>query len=107
MYGPGMQVWQDINKGGPSMIFCGNFGEWDNLSNEVASLDFGANWNDRISSWETFNTGVGGPHAWKLCIGTNGGSTCTGYYTTSVYVSNVGTTFNDKISSIEDVRLTS
>lgn len=39
-YGPGLQVWQDINKGGPSMIFCGDHGRWDNLSNQVAGLDW-------------------------------------------------------------------
>jgi hypothetical protein len=102
-----MQVWQNTNKGGPSMIFCGNHGSWNNLSNEVAGLDWGANWNDRISSFETFNTSAAGPHAWRLCTNTSNSGTCTTWYTTSVYVSNVGSTFNDKISSIRDAILTS
>jgi hypothetical protein len=104
-YGPGMQIWQDINKGGASMIFCGNFGAWNDLSNQVAGLDFSANWNDRISSFEIFNTSVGGPHAWQLCTNSYEGGSCLGFYTTSVYVSYVGSTFNDKISSIRDARL--
>jgi hypothetical protein len=89
------------------MIFCGNHGHWDNLSSQVAGLDWGANWNDRISSFELFNTSAAGPHAWRLCTNASQGGTCTTWYTTSVYVSNVGSTFNDKISSIQDAILTS
>jgi hypothetical protein len=106
-YGPGIQVWQDINKGGPSMILCGNFGQWDNLSGLAENLDWWANWNDRISSFELFNTSTAGPHAWRLCTNANEGGSCMGWYTTSVYVSDVGSTYNDNISSIQDARLTS
>jgi hypothetical protein len=101
-FGPGIQVWQDINKGGPSMILCGNAGRWNNLSNLAENLDWFANWNDRISSFELFNTGAAGPHSWRLCIDANGGGSCMGPYSTSVYVSNVGSSYNDKISSVRD-----
>lgn len=101
-YGPGMQIWQDINKGGPSMILCGNHGYWDNLTDQVENLS-GANWNDRISSFEIFNTSAGRtPHNWRLCTDANEGGICSATYQTSVYVSNVGSTLNDRISSIYD-----
>ena len=101
-YGPGIQVWQDYNKGGPSMILCGKSGRWDNLSGLAENLDWWANWNDRISSFELFNTSAASPHSWRLCTNTSGGGSCMGPYSTSVYVSNVGSTYNDKISSIRD-----
>lgn len=54
---PGLQAWQDRNKNGPSVIFCSVVGSIyvANLSNVTTNLQFFANWNDRISSVETFN----------------------------------------------------
>jgi hypothetical protein len=104
-YGPGIQVWQDINKGGATMILCGTRGYWRNLGNLGEQLN-GGNWNDRISSFETFNTSVGGTHSFHLCNDANDSGTCTQYYSGSVYVANVGSTFNDKITSIFDAILT-
>ena len=108
-FGTGIQVWQDANKGGPTAIFCGtHFGRysstnyWDNLSYNADQLSNGANWNDRISSFEIFNTGDGGTHYIKFCQDTSGGGTCSATYTTSVYVSYVGNTLNDQITSIVD-----
>ena len=108
-FGTGIQVWQDASKGGPTAIFCGtHFGRynsnnyWDNLGKNADQLSYGANWNDRISSFEIFNTGDGGTHYIKFCTDTSGQGTCSGYYTTSLYVSYVGSTLNDRISSIVD-----
>jgi hypothetical protein len=56
---PGVKVWQDANKGGPHGIFCWTmYGPWinyQNLANFNYNLNWGANWNDRISSYTTFN----------------------------------------------------
>lgn len=57
---PGIQVWQDDKKGGPSFTACKGSHPtstiaYPNLSNVTTNLSFGANWNDRITSYETFN----------------------------------------------------
>lgn len=108
-FGTGIQVWQDANKGGPTAIFCGTHigsltdsSPYDNLSRLAEQLSWGANWNDRISSFEIFNTGDGGTHLIHFCIDADGHN-CTSSYNSSVYVAYVGNTFNDKISSIYDV----
>lgn len=54
---PGYDVWQDTNKGGPSARTCGiSSTTWrPNYSGWTTNLSFFANWNDRVSSVETFN----------------------------------------------------
>lgn len=54
---PGYDVWQDTNKGGPSARTCGTSSStWrPNYSDWTANLFFFANWNDRVSSVESFN----------------------------------------------------
>lgn len=59
--GPGMQVWENSNYSGGTWIVCavtGNFSDAD-LTNNTSGLGFFANWNDRISSYQTFNTPAG------------------------------------------------
>jgi hypothetical protein len=56
--GRGLTVWQDGNQGGPSATWCANsngVADIADLSTKTDNLFFGANWNDRISSWQTFN----------------------------------------------------
>ena len=58
---PGVQVWQDSNKGGPSMTLCmtssKRYIKVPKLSDRTDNLSFFANWDNRISSLETFNFG--------------------------------------------------
>jgi len=61
---PGVIFWQDVDFKGPSVTFCGGtppaFAFNDgNLSNNTYNLNFGANWNDRISSYKLFNWPAG------------------------------------------------
>jgi hypothetical protein len=104
-YGPGIQVWEDANKGGATMILCGTRGYWKDLWNLGESLN-GGRWADRLSSFETFNTNLGGSHAFRLCVDPNDSGSCYQSVGTQ-YVSYVGSALNDKISSIRDVILTS
>jgi hypothetical protein len=56
--GKGITVWQDANESGPSATWCANSNGQLNipdLSAKTDNLSFGANWNNRISSWQTFN----------------------------------------------------
>ena len=56
--GKGIQVWQDANENGPSAQWCANSNgvlDISDLSTKTDNLNFGANWNNRISSWQTFN----------------------------------------------------
>ena len=56
--GKGITVWQDANQGGPSATWCANSNgilDIPDLSQKTDNLLAGANWNDRISSWQTFN----------------------------------------------------
>lgn len=69
---PGIQVWQDDHHGGPSMILCtslyGPWTGWPNLGNYTTNLNFFANWNDRITSVQTFNNAG---HKFILYVDTN------------------------------------
>jgi hypothetical protein len=98
-YGPGIQVWEDVNKGGRTMILCGTRAYWSNLTNKREQLGL-SNWNDRVSSFETFNTSVGITNAFRLCTDANNAGTCW-LVVGSTYVANVGSTYNDRISSIK------
>lgn len=54
----GVQVWENPNKGGGTTIFCGGIGvsiRQPDLSTVTTGLGFLANWNNRISSYQTFN----------------------------------------------------
>lgn len=56
--GKGITVWQDSNQNGPSATWCANSNGVLNIPDlnlKTDNLSFGANWNDRISSWQTFN----------------------------------------------------
>lgn len=60
--GKGITVWQDGNENGPSATWCANSNgvlDISDLSQKHDNLNFGANWNDRISSWQTFNMTTG------------------------------------------------
>ncbi len=100
MYGPGMQVWQDAYKGGPSMILCGFHARYNNISGRQDGLDYGANWNDRISSYEVFNSNRLSLK-WYVCTDANFGGTCL-YGIGDGYTAYVGNTYNDQITSIGD-----
>ena len=60
--GPGVQVWENTYFSGGTWTICanasGNFSDSD-LSNNTSGLGFFANWNNRISSYQTFNTPAG------------------------------------------------
>lgn len=52
---PGVQVWENSGKGGRSAVMCGvgyNRGDFTSWGD---NLNWWENWNDRISSYETFN----------------------------------------------------
>lgn len=57
----GIQFWEHSNKGGATIRFCWKGGTTittlyaSNMGNYTTNLNFGANWNDRASSLETFN----------------------------------------------------
>lgn len=55
--GPGYDVWQDTNKGGPYARTCGtSSASWrPRYSDWTANLFFFANWDNRVSSVQTFN----------------------------------------------------
>ena len=60
----GIEVWQDINLTGPGAVWCvaPSTGKYviNDLSTKTDNLGFFANWNDRITSYQTFNeTSVG------------------------------------------------
>lgn len=106
---PGVQVWQDANKGGPSFVACwpstgtgGIF--YPRLSSVTYGLSFGANWNDRITSYETFNfTG----HSMTFYVDNSYSSASYGgrVVTTSGngYVSNLGNLYSTQPSGYSDV----
>jgi hypothetical protein len=99
-YGPGMQVWENANKGGRSMIFCGR-GYWANLQDLAENLS-GDRWNDRITSVETFNSNAGeGGHTWRLCTDWNNSGDCL-VFNGSAYVADLTATWDNKASSIKN-----
>ena len=99
-YGPGIQVWEDANKGGRNMIFCGR-GYWSNMQDYAEQLS-GDRWNDRMTSVETFNSDVaGGGHTWRLCTDWNNSGDCL-VVQGSFYVAQLGAVWNNKVSSIKN-----
>jgi hypothetical protein len=62
----GVQVWQDGNNSGSSAVWCTSSGSLSIpiLGNKTDNLYLGANWNDRISSFQTFNQTSSG----RLCL---------------------------------------
>lgn len=83
----GVQVWENPNKGGGNAFGCGVGWYRAEFWNWTSGLFWGATWNDRISSYETFNfTG----HAVRFYNNASkGGATLT-------------TTGNEYISNLED-----
>lgn len=113
---PGVQVWQDANKGGPSAIFCSTLGNiyQADLSKNTAGLSWGANWNDRISSAQTFNfSTIKSLRFWPdkdfqdLGYGSDRTVTMTGNTYVSCFCNYWGSHyingFNDRISSFRTV----
>ena len=103
-YGPGIQVWQDANHSGKTMLLCGNHAEWGNLGGMVENLGAGCHlmcttWNDIISSFQTFNMSHGVGVVWYLCWDGFSGSCLK--YTSDVTVDTMGG-WNDQLSSIKD-----
>ncbi len=96
-FGPGMQVWQDSGFSGPTLILCGNRAGYWNL-NLGENLSFGATWNDRISSYQVFNSNRLGLF-WVQCYDNNYSGPCTGHIGDSS-VSYVGNYWDNQISSI-------
>lgn len=105
----GIQVWDSINKGGRTKIFCGTL----SLSNlHIYQQDpncslFCLTWGDTISSYETFNrTSMTKTSLYVNANYNSGCSTCRVIVTTgNGYVPNIGvfwngTCCNDVISSI-------
>jgi hypothetical protein len=104
-YGPGVQIWQDADRNGPSMIRCGweVTREWDYLGGFVENLGTCGivcvnTWNDRASSLEVFNVTRLGMQAY-FCAD-------SGYHHGNCMVRgdgtvlNVGSTYNDSISAM-------
>lgn len=86
----GFQVYENINLGGRSALGCGvgwarsYFGDWN------TNLNFWENWNDRISSYQTFNFTGHRVRFWN-------DSNYSGSYLT--------TTNNDTVNSVDDYGL--
>ena len=51
----GYQVWEHRERSGRTVIFCANV---PNLADETWNLGWFETWNNRISSFETFNMGA-------------------------------------------------
>ena len=106
----GVDIWQDGNAGGPTMRLCWTFGGYANLSNQTTNLNWGANWNDRISSYQTFNNAG---HSFRFYADANFVSTSVGgrvvTTTGNQYVPFIGVYweqqipngFNDRVTSIK------
>ncbi len=91
----GYQVWEDVGLSGRTTIFCAN--SIYNLSNEGDGLGWLQSWNDRISSFQTFNMSSTRRTCFWFDAGYKGGSYgVTGNST----VLNVGSYYNDKFSSV-------
>lgn len=116
---PGIQFWQDVRKGSPSHIVCNGSHPTSiiaipDLSKHVNNLSFGANWNDRISSYETFNfPSTKGIRLYERANYALNQKTPPGFYITTYgnqYIPNVGIYWaslpdgmNDRISSLKMV----
>lgn len=93
---PGVQVWENPNKGGGNAFGCGvgwyraTFWTW------TEGLFWGATWDDRISSFETFNfTG----HTIRFYTNGYKGGTAVSW-SNNVYVDNlINWNYNDVFSS--------
>lgn len=54
-YDPAVRVWEAINYGGRSALMCGVGWHRSNFSDWTDSLGWFENWNDRISSYQTYH----------------------------------------------------
>jgi hypothetical protein len=101
--GPGIQFWEDASLSGRTFGFCQNIFDGTsaylrNLDNYGDNLFFWENWSDRITSFQTFNTGAGR----RTCLYENPTYTGLKYTATgNVTVLNIGSSLNDKASSIK------
>jgi hypothetical protein len=100
MYGPGVQVWQDANFTGPSMILCGFHAQYTNIGSRQDNLDYLANWNDRISSFQVFNSNRLSLK-WYLCLDASFGGGCESNLVDGSY-SHMNSGYNDGTTSIGD-----
>lgn len=100
-YGAGIQVWENSGLSGSTTVFCLNSnGELfvPKLSEVTDGLFWFANWNDRISSFQVFNSSSSN----EYCFWHNedyGGTKWSGYGNRTVTY--VGDTHNDKFSSLK------
>lgn len=97
--GYGMQGWQDSGQSGVSFIRCSSGGDIGTLTSVNDNLVIG-DWNDRISSWQTFNAGTK-----KTCLFENAGygysnATHNSRITGNNTISSMGAA-NDRPSSID------
>ncbi|MFN8628887.1 MAG: hypothetical protein U0838_00780 [Chloroflexota bacterium] len=97
--GKGIQIWQDGNLGGATTKFCANSNSViavTPLSNETGGLSFFANWDNRISSYQTFNNSSGWTCLYK---NNNYGTEISAAYKSDT-IEYVGDAANDQASSI-------
>jgi hypothetical protein len=102
-FGPGIQVWEDANKGGRSWIICG-LRNLDNLQDYAENLT-NDRWNDRITSYETFNSSAGigvGWNVWELCNEWFHNGNCL-LIPGSVYENDLSATYDNQTSSIQNI----
>lgn len=107
-YQAGIQFWENSNKGGKSIIFCGNQSHpnLNNIKVDPSCSLFCATWGNEISSAEVFNTTPLGH--WTMYVKTNynaGCPTCRKLITNgNTYIPYIGvfwggTCCNDNIKS--------
>jgi len=97
--GTGIQIWQDANLGGATTKFCANSNSViavSPLSNETGGLFFFANWDNRISSYQTFNNTSG----WTCLYKNNNYNSQIHSVFKNDTVEYVGNAANDQASSI-------
>lgn len=100
-YGAGIQVWENSGLSGSTTIFCLNSNQQlfvPKLSDVTNGLFWFANWNDRISSFQVFNSTT----SMEYCFWFNdsyAGTKWSGYGNRTVPY--VGDTNNDKYSSLK------
>lgn len=102
---PGIQFWEHTSKGGASIQWCwpaiGTGGIFiSNMGSYSNNLNFGATWNDRASSYETFNfTG----HSLRLYADASYSSASVGGRVVDQsgngYVSNMGNLWSSALSN--------
>lgn len=102
-FGPGIQVWENANKGGRSWIICG-LRSLDNLQDYAENLT-NDRWNDRITSYETFNSSAGQGaswNVWEMCNEWFHNGNCLAI-SGSVYEPDLNATYDNQWSSVQNL----